>query len=220
MAWKKPLTLLPPPRPAARYAERPRHPWWERDDRPLVVGWASDDPDVEWARSELAAWDGRYDRESRAAALHNAFRRQLAGEARSDDLPEAERRALVVEALSDAVEELAERLGDDRDEWRWGRIHRSEFPHRLVSAYDLPAVERSGGGGTVAATGATFREIIDFSDLDRSRVTSSPGQSMQPESPYYANLLPLWADGEFFPLLFSREAVEAAAERTLVLRPR
>jgi penicillin G amidase len=195
------------------------HPWWEGEDRPLVQGWTASDADVEWARAELEAWDGSYDRASRPAALHNAFRMHLESEAREEGRPAGERQAKVEAALEAALEELTERLGEDWSEWRWGRIHRSEFPHRLVSAYDLPAVERSGGGGTIAATGATFREIIDFSDLDRSRATSTPGQSMQPGSPYYGNLLPLWAEGEFFPLLFTPEAVEAAAERELTLAP-
>jgi acyl-homoserine lactone acylase PvdQ len=195
------------------------HPWWDRDDRPLLEGWRAGDPDVEWARAELVAWDGAYDRESRAAALHDAFRRHLDGEARGPGAPGERRRALIEDALTEAVGELTRRLGDDREAWRWGRIHRSEFPHLLVGAYDLPAVERSGGGGTIAATGATFREIIDFSELDRSRATSTPGQSMQPGSPFYGNLLPLWAEGQFFPLLFTREAVEAGATHELVLRP-
>jgi len=195
------------------------HPWWENQDRPLIEGWTSTDADVEWARSELLAWDGRYDRESRAAAIHNAFRRNLDSDARQEDTPVADRQALAEEALAGAMDQLTGRLGENRSDWRWGRIQRSEFPHRLVSAYDLPRVERSGGGGTVAATGATFREIIDFSDLDRSRATSAPGQSMQPGSPYYDNLLPLWAEGEFFPLLFTPDAVEAAVERELLLSP-
>ena len=195
------------------------HPWWEAEDRPLVTGWTAGDPDVEWARSELAAWNGVYHRESRSAALHNAFRRNLDADARREGVAPEARRARVEEALTGALEELEERLGPDWEAWRWGRIHRSEFPHSLVAAYDLPAVERSGGGGTIAATGATFREIIDFSELDASRATSAPGQSMQPGSPYYGNLLPLWAEGEFFPLLFTPEAVEEAAVHELILRP-
>lgn len=110
-------------------------------------------------------------------------------------------------------------LGPDRRDWRWGRLHRSEFPHPLVRAYDLPAVERHGGGDTVAATGATYREIIDFSNLDNSRVTNAPGQSGQPGSPYYGNLLDGWAKGEYFPLRYSRQAVAAAAAHRLTLSP-
>jgi penicillin amidase len=122
-------------------------------------------------------------------------------------------------AIADGLEDLRERQGPDPEEWRWGRTHRSEFPHSLVEAYDLPGVERSGGGGTVAATGATYRHIVDFSDLDSSVFTNAPGQSGRPGSPYYGNLTSEWGAGEYFPLLFTRTAVEARAEHRLVLRP-
>ena len=88
-----------------------------------------------------------------------------------------------------------------------------------MSAYDLPAAERSGGGGTVAAIGATYREIIDFSDLDGSVATNAPGQSGRPGSPFYGNLTESWAIQVYFPLSFSREAVESNAEYRLLLRP-
>ncbi len=72
----------------------------------------------------------------------------------------------------------------------------------------------------MAATGATFREIIDFADLDNSRATSTPGQSGQPGSPFYDNLRELWGNQEFFPLRYSREAVEKDAAYRLIRRPR
>jgi penicillin amidase len=49
--------------------------------------------------------------------------------------------------------------------------------------------------------------------------TSVPGQSGQPGSPHYGDLLPLWADGKYFPLLYSREQVETQAQDKLVLEP-
>ncbi|MEX2569867.1 MAG: penicillin acylase family protein [Gemmatimonadota bacterium] len=195
------------------------HPWFMEQDLPLLSGWSSEDSDVEWARAQLVEWDGVYDKNSAAAALHNRWRSALDDAAREEGTPEAQRYALAEAALGEAVDELEETQGEDRSDWRWGRIHRSEFPHWLVSAYDIPAVERSGGGGTVAATGAVYREIIDFADLDNSRATSSPGQSMQPGSPYYDNLLELWGNEEFFPLLYSREAVESGTAHRLDLNP-
>jgi penicillin G amidase len=193
---------------------------WLADDKALFSGWTAADPEVEWARRELLRWDGVYDRDAVAPALHNRWRQNLDAEARRFGLDLARRHQLSEEALTTALAALRRTLGDDRDTWRWGRIHRSEFPHTLVRAYDLPAVERSGGGGSViAATGATFREIIDFADLDDSRATSTPGQSAQPGSPFYDNLLPLWGDQRFFPLLYTRGAVERAATYRLVLQP-
>jgi len=81
-------------------------------------------------------------------------------------------------------------------------------------------VERNGGGGTVNATGAVYRLVTDFSDLDRSLAIIAPGQSGQPGSPFYDNLLEMWARGEMFELPYTRKAVEAAAMHRLVLRPK
>src|SRR5690606_36697650 len=106
---------------------------------------------------------------------------------------------LATAALASAVDSLRARLGGNREEWRWGRIPRSELPHSFVRAYDLGAVERNGGGGTVAATGVTFRLIVDFSDFDNSRVTSVLGQAEQPGGPFYWNLVRALGDGGYFP---------------------
>ena len=78
-------------------------------------------------------------------------------------------------ALEQAVQTLRKSLGPDRQAWRWGRLNRSEFPHPLLKAYDLPGVERNGGGETIAAIGATYRHVLDFADLDNSRATNTPG---------------------------------------------
>ena len=71
----------------------------------------------------------------------------------------------------------------------------------------------------MAAVGATYREIIDLGDLDRSVATNAPGQSGQPGSPFYANLVESYGRGEYFPLAYSPGAVERAAAHRLVLAP-
>ena len=48
----------------------------------------------------------------------------------------------------------------------------------------------------------------------------APGQSGAPDSPHFADLAPLWAKGEYVPLAFTDDAVNAAAESTLTLVPR
>lgn len=195
------------------------HPWWAEIDRPFFLGWTSDDPAVEWARVQLENWDGRYHRISPAAALHYHWRRAVDDRAFDESLPGTERSRLAVDALAEAVATMRRTQGDDRADWRWGRINTVRFPHTFVSAYDIPSAERSGDGGTVFDVGATYREIIDFSDFDNSRTTSVPGQSMQPGSPFYDNLLTLWVDQEYFPLLFTRPAIEANTTHRLMLQP-
>lgn len=51
------------------------------------------------------------------------------------------------------------------------------------------------------------------------RNCNAPGQSGQPESPHYDDLLPLWAHNAHFPLLYSRGAVEKQAQEKLLLIP-
>lgn len=189
------------------------------DDKSLLQGWEASDEDLEWARQQIAGWDGWYQKESVAAALHNFWREALADEGLWPAQPGEVSQDQLTEALRTAMAEAEAELGPDRSQWRWGRIFTSEFPHPLVGAYNLPSVERSGDAGTVGDAGATFRHIIDMANVDNSVASSTPGQSARPGSPFYDNLLPLWGNQEFFPLSFSREMVEANAAHTLRLRP-
>jgi penicillin amidase len=125
--------------------------------------------------------------------------------------------------------------GDEKD-WSWGRLHTTTFRHPLASlgpayakAFDLGPVPRSGDAHTPNAAshntklehtgGATYRHILDLADWDRGLATSAPGQSGQPGSPHYDDLLPLWQKGEYFPLAFSRAKVESITRHRLKLIP-
>jgi penicillin amidase len=151
--------------------------------------------------------------------MYDAWRRSGDAGTVSAGMPPAERKKLLEPSLLKAVGRLTQDLGEDPREWRWGRLHRQAFAHALVPAFDLATVERTGGAGTVAADGATYREILDVANWDRSLVTNTPGQSGQPMSPFYGNLLPLWAGNEYFPLVYSSQAVEAQAAHRLMLKP-
>jgi len=188
-------------------------------DIPAFQGWTSDDNDVEWARSLIAEWDATLSRDSVAAAIYVRWENAVDQRAHGSDTAASERRVLIEEGLRSALERLTHELGPNRSEWRHGRVHASELPHMLTSAFDLPAVERPGGFGTVNATGANFRRIIDLADLDRSVASNSPGQSAQPGSPFYDDLVEHLGNGEYFPLLYTRSAIEERAAHRLVLQP-
>jgi penicillin amidase len=187
-------------------------------DIPLFEGWTSQDADVEWARALIAAWDGTLGAESTPGALYVRWTDEADAEEVAA-MSGAERRASVEAGLRAAIDRMTRDWGADRAQWRYGRIHTSSLPHMFVSAFDIPTVERPGGFGTVNATGANFRRIIDLANLDRSVATNAPGQSAQPGSPYYADAVGRLASGEYFPLLYSRRAVEEGAVHTLTLQP-
>jgi penicillin amidase len=179
---------------------------------PRFRGWIGSTPVLERARAIVAAWDGEMKRDSAAAALFVTWRGAV-----SNPQPD---QAAVEAGLVSAIAALERAQGSDWNQWRWGAINRSTFPHPLIAAYDLPSVQRDGGGGTVHAIGSVYQLITDFSNLDRSLVTIAPGQSGQPASPFYGNLIDTWARRELFPLAFSRPAVDAQTRYRLTLTPR
>jgi penicillin G amidase len=186
--------------------------------KPWFQGWTASASETERARTLVAGWDNQMLKGSAAAAVYQTWRdavdleaiRRAAGD---------ERRRLVEAGLDAAVKTLSSSQGADAASWRWGRIHASVFKHPLLSAFDLPTVERDGGAETVNATGAVYRLITNFADPDTSLVTIGPGISGQPGSPFYGNLLQAWAGGEFFPLAYTRPAVDKVRAHTLVLKP-
>jgi len=192
-------------------------------DLPRFKGWTAASPEVERARAMIAGWDGVYQRDSAAAAVYETWRQLTSRRPGAVEEPASETAGTSMkleQGLQLAVARLTDSQGRDWSQWRWGRMHARTFPHPFVREFDLPTVERAGGAGTVAADGATYREILDVSNWDRSLGANVPGQSGQPGSPYYGNLLPLWADNKYFPLAFSKAAVDASAEHRLTLKSR
>ncbi|MGY4299409.1 penicillin amidase [Bradyrhizobium sp. i1.4.4] len=153
--------------------------------------------------------------------------------------PAAARDQILRDSLGAAVADVAGKLGPDASTWRWGRLHVAKFDHALMPLADkATAAQLSvgplayGGAANVprAATyrradyqlfaGASFRMVLDVGNWDASRTINTPGQSGDPFSAHYRDLAPLWATGQYVPLLYSRPAVEAATAEAIILTPR
>jgi penicillin amidase len=189
-----------------------------KSELPLFQGWTSATPEIERARALLASWDAVQSRDSAAAAIYSAWRAGATADERDLSRAPDARKAVLEPGLARGLDRLRAAQGADPSGWRWGRSNTQPFAHALLSAFNLPTIERRGGTGTVAAGGATYREILDVADWDRSIATNVPGQSGQPGSPFYDNLLPLFAEDTYFPLSFSRPAVDRTAAKTMTLK--
>lgn len=152
--------------------------------------------------------------------------------------PEAARDAVLLRSIGSAVAEVRKALGDDQAGWTWGKLHHAQFDHVLAPLADpstraqmrVGPLEIGGGSNIPHATsyrpsdfglvaGASFRMVLDVGNWDASRTINTPGQSGDPFSPHYRDLAPLWATGQYVPLLFSRGAVENAASEVIELVP-
>jgi penicillin amidase len=67
--------------------------------------------------------------------------------------------------------------------------------------------------------GPSVRVVIDVGKWDNSVAINHPGQSGDPDSPHYRDLAQMWRNGQYFPLLYSRKAVEIATEQRIKLVP-
>lgn len=153
--------------------------------------------------------------------------------------PNATRDELMLRSLAAALEETRQRLGPDRSSWQWGRLSTILFEHPLARLADsdlrrklnVGPAAKAGDGGVVGMAayrlqdfrtenGASFRMVLDVGHWDDSLAVNTPGQSGDPGSEHYRDLFPLWLEGKYFPLVYSRAAVVRATERKIVLQPR
>ena len=148
----------------------------------------------------------------------------------------ADRDRQLAGAAARAVERLRRDLGDDPGRWRWGALHHIEFTHPLRSvpglgkwlsrgpypfggdvntvAQSAEAIWRDTGEVLVAPG---FRQILDLADWDRARFILPTGNSGIPGHPRYDDCVADYLAGRYRPLLYTRAAIEAAAETRLIL---
>lgn len=146
---------------------------------------------------------------------------------------------ILMVSLGAAIAELKQTLGPDMASWTWGRLHRATFepaiavladaqlreqmtvgPLQVPGSASTPRAQSYRASDFAVTAGASVRLVMDVGDWDKSMMINTPGQSADPYSAHYRDLFPLWAEGDYAPLLFSRGAVEAHAERVIRLSPR
>jgi penicillin amidase len=152
--------------------------------------------------------------------------------------PAAARDAILLKSLQGALAELNQRLGPDMTTWAWGRLHRAAFepPVAVLADPELRAqmsvgpLQTPGSSSTPRAqsyrasdfsviAGASVRLVMDVGAWDNSVAINTPGQSDDPMSAHYRDLFPMWAQGSYVPLRFSRAAVDRDAEDLIHISP-
>jgi penicillin amidase len=149
----------------------------------------------------------------------------------------AKRDAFLQQCFEKAIEQLKTNLGEDMQQWQYGQAKYKHIsikhplsdwvPDNMKNKIDFGPVARSGYGLTPGANGnadnqtagASFRIVVDLADWDKAVMTNTPGQSGNPDSPFYRNLFEEWANDRYFPALYSKEKILNNAAEKIQLNP-
>ena len=148
------------------------------------------------------------------------------------------RNQLLLASLRSAYEEMKKLQGPDARQWNWGRLQYNLSEHPFAAIVDdatrarinVGPIEKNGSAFVPSASsyrvsdfrqmgGPSVRVVIDVGSWDNSRAVNHPGQSGDPDSPHYRDLVQMWRNGQYFPLLYSRKGVENATEKRIKLVP-
>jgi penicillin amidase len=141
-------------------------------------------------------------------------------------------------AFAAAVAHLAATLGGPPGGWTWGRLHTRSMPSLLqASALGYGPVPASGApwtidaaeGGLNSTVGPTWRMIASWTGPGRpaGEGVYPGGQSENPGSPWYENLVSDWSSGAYLPMPWpaatgansSRSSGSASGPVSWVLEP-
>ena len=125
---------------------------------------------------------------------------------------------------------LHDRHGDIAEgNWAWGKVKRTRIMHLVpnFTAFGRTGIVNGGGSGIVNATtgthGPSWRMVVQLdTDWPTAYGLYPGGQSGNPGSKYYDNMIDRWANGELDVLLFLKDADEASArlQHRVTLKPK
>ena len=143
--------------------------------------------------------------------------------------PETETRDDVyLKTFKKAVAQLTDQLGPDQNTWTWDRVSFTPIHHQLAEltpelASQLPdfgeiVMEGSKALSPQVLSTVSYSQIVDVTDMDKSRGVMSIGNSELYDSPHCSDQMDLWKSFTFRPAPLSEKKVTAAAKTTLVLK--
>jgi penicillin amidase len=146
--------------------------------------------------------------------------------------------AALDDALSEAIKTLTEKFGPASKGWLWGNIRQLTLRHRfgdkkpLDKVFNVGPIAGWGDGTTVNQAGFEFwnplrhstvtahlRSVFDIGNWGASRFVLLGGQSGNPLSPHYADLVPLHQRGQGIAVHWEDAEVARQAVSTLTLSP-
>jgi len=115
---------------------------------------------------------------------------------------------IVISSFKTTLDTLAARHGAMSPEWQWSKVKGTEIRHlsRSLKPFNAPKLKTGGGAGIVNAitkrNGPSWRMVVELGPSPKAYGIYPGGQSGNPGSPYYLNLLEKWEKGELNELIY------------------
>lgn len=122
---------------------------------------------------------------------------------------------VVNEAFIFACDSLERKFGPIGTQWEWGNVKNSHVPHLAnIPGFGSKKLDIGGSKSTVNALGETngpsWRMVIELGKMPKGYGVYPGGQSGNPGSPFYDNMVDTWAGGNLNELLFMQKMSESS----------
>ena len=148
---------------------------------------------------------------------------------------------IIKKSWSEAVGELEGKYGSDMTKWSWGEMHTATFQNQTLGTTGIGLVDSlfnrgpfpaSGGNNIVNATAwanvgqdyavtdlPSMRMIVDMSNLSNSLTVHTTGESGHAYNKHYDDMSAMWAEIQYYPMLWDQQNVIQQTEGHLQLTP-
>ncbi len=135
---------------------------------------------------------------------------------------------IITQSFKKTVDSLTQANGEMSDEWRWGKIKELNIAHLLPPMKALSRKIQIGGGSNIINAiakdlGPAFKLVVQLSKEWPEAYGIYPGgQSGNPGSIFYDNMLKKYAKGELNKILFlkSKEEESPLLKKTVLMQPK
>ncbi|MET0572763.1 MAG: penicillin acylase family protein, partial [Pedobacter agri] len=118
---------------------------------------------------------------------------------------------LVNEAFKYSCDSLERRFGPINKDWRWSNVKQTNVPHLAkIPGLGSKVLQIGGAKSTINAisetNGPSWRMVIELGKTPKGHGVYPGGQSGNPGSKFYDNMVDTWANGQLYDLFYMKSA--------------
>ncbi|HKG07620.1 MAG TPA: penicillin acylase family protein [Pedobacter sp.] len=124
---------------------------------------------------------------------------------------------LVNESFKFACDSMEKRFGPIGKDWEWANVKHTNIPHLAkIPGFGSKNLMIGGGKMTINAlsesNGPSWRMVVELGKSPKGHGVFPGGQSGNPGSRFYDNMIDTWAKGELYDLFFMQSADDPSAK--------